>query len=78
MRFIDATLQTLLGATMHIFKWWLPRAESHHEVMKSIKIMYIHDKGVMFTSIFASKAKLAPKQDAELGRVDKVPNPQPC
>jgi len=34
--------------------------------------MYIHDKGVMFTSIFASKAKLAPKQDAELGLVDKL------
>jgi hypothetical protein len=62
MRFIDATLQTRLGATVQLFRQWLPQAESHFEDIKSIKIMYIHVNGVIFTSYFALKAKLPSNQ----------------
>jgi hypothetical protein len=36
--------------------------------------MYIHDNGVIFTSIFALMAKIAPNHDALLDRlIDYVP-----
>ena len=43
---------------MQIFNRWLPKAESHLELIESIKIMFIHDNGVIITSIFALMAKL--------------------
>jgi hypothetical protein len=66
MRFIVATLQTGLDLIRQIFNRWLPKAGSHFEFIKSIKIMYIHGNGVILTSIFALMANKALNHDASL------------
>ena len=43
---------------MQIFNRWLPKAESHPKLIESIKIIFIHDNGVIITSVFALMAKL--------------------
>ena len=54
---------------MQMFNRWLPKAESHLELIKSIKIMYIHDNGVILAPIFALMAKIAPNHDALVDRL---------
>ena len=57
---------------MQIFNRWLPKAESHLELIKSIKIMYLHDNGVILAPIFALMAKIALDHDALADRLNEL------
>ena len=57
---------------MQMLNRWVPKAESHLELIKSIKIMYIHDNGVILTSIFALMAKIALDHDALADRLNEL------